>query len=139
MNDAQAPGRGIGPGRPWRRLAAAGLLLEAAALVVGAVWALVVVVSGGADSIAVALSLAAFALVVGALLAVASRAVRQGRERARGPVLTWQLLQAATAGTLIGGAGDATPVAARLAFWAAALLAVLVVGALVVDAVRSAE
>ena len=123
-------------GRPWRRLAGVCVAVEAAALGLGGLWALGIVVRGAADSVAVSLSLAAFALGLGALLALASRAVRRGRERVRGPVLTWQLLQAATAGALIGGAGAATPLAARLGFWGSALLAVVAVAALVVDAAR---
>ncbi len=121
---------------PWRGVAAVCIAVEAVALALGGLWAIVVVARGSADSIAVALSLAGFALVLAVVLWFASRAVRTGRGRVRGPVLTWQLLQAATAGTLIGGAGAATPIAARIGFWVAALLAVVVVTALLVDAAR---
>ncbi|WP_372595153.1 hypothetical protein [Actinotalea sp.] len=126
------------PGRvhAWRAVAAAGLAVESAALAVGGLWALGVVLRGVADSVAVDLSLAAFALVLAALLALAKRAVLRGRDRVRGPAITWQLLQAATAGTLIGGAGAGTPLVVRGASWFAALLALVVVVALVVDAAR---
>ncbi len=122
--------------RPWRRLAAGGTAVEAVALGLAGLWALVVVLRGAAESVAVDLSLAGFALALAVLLGLATRAVLRGRERVRGPVITWQLLQAATAGTLIGGATAATPLPIRLAAWAAAVLALLVVAALVVDAAR---
>ena len=120
----------------WRRAAALGIAIEAVALAVGGLWALGVVLVGSADSIAVLLSLAGFALLVAVLLGLATVAVLRGRARVRGPALTWQLLQAASAGTFIGGAGDATPVGTRAAFWVAALLAVVVVAALVIDTAR---
>jgi len=121
---------------PWRRTAAIGLAVEALALAAGGLLAIGVVLVGSADSVAVLLSLAGFALLVATLLGFATVAVQRGRERVRGPVLTLQLLQAASAGTFIGGAGDATPVGIRIAFWFAALLAVVVVAAVVIDAAR---
>ncbi len=136
MSEAQEAVGGVERARPWRRLAGACVAVEAAGLLLGGLWALGVVLRGTADSVAVALTLAAFGIGLGLLLALASRAVRRGRERVRGPVLTWQLLQAATAGALIGGSSGATPLAARLGFWGAALLAVLLAAALVVDAAQ---
>ena len=122
--------------RAWRSTAAGGIAIEVLALGVGGLWAVGVVLTGNAESVAVSLVLAAFALGLAALLALAARAVLGGRDRVRGPVITWQLLQAATAGTLIGGAGEGTPGAIRGAAWFAAVLAVVVVVSLVVDAAR---
>jgi len=86
----------------------AGALLEAAGLLVAVVAWLVT-------------------LAVGAALVAAARALRRGSGRARGPLVTWQLLQAATGAALLqahprpaGPAGGAV---------AAVTLAVLVVAA----------
>jgi len=84
--DAEA---GSSPGGPAARLlpgpvavGVAGALLEAAGLLVVAVAWLV-------------------ALAVGAALVAAARALRHGSGRARGPLITWQLLQAATGAALL--------------------------------------
>ena len=106
---------GSSPGGPAARLlpgpvavGVAGALLEAAGLLVVAVAWLVT-------------------LAVGAALVAAARALRRGSGRARGPLVTWQLLQAATGAALLqahprpaGPAGGAV---------AAVALAVLVVAA----------
>ena len=106
---------GSSPGGPAARLlpgpvavGVAGALLEAAGLLVAVVAWLVT-------------------LAVGAALVAAARALRRGSGRARGPLVTWQLLQAATGAALLqahprpaGPAGGAV---------AAVTLAVLVVAA----------
>lgn len=116
-------GGSAGGGHPPRVVdaAVAGVLLEAVALVAGAVWAVVELVTGRAT--ATGAGLAVFALAVAAVLVGAGRALRRGSRRARGPVLTWQLLQAATALTLFGI--DGAPVALP---WGAAVALALAVG-----------
>lgn len=68
-------------------------LLEALALVGGAVVVVVGVVADGATSPAMAVALVVLALAFAALLALSARALAEGRRWARSPVATWQLLQ----------------------------------------------
>lgn len=105
------------------------LAAEALALAGAAVWVLVTVALHGSAHLGVALFLAAFALGVGALLLVGARALRRGAARARGPVVTWQLLQAATALAVLGAPGR-TGVAGAVAVVAIVLSAIVVVGIL---------
>jgi len=86
----------------------AGALLEAAGLLVAAVAWLVT-------------------LAVGAALVAAARALRRGSGRARGPLVTWQLLQAATGAALLQAPGRPAGLAGGAV--AAVTLAVLVVAA----------
>jgi len=113
-------------------VAAGGLLVEAAALGVVAVAAVVSLVRNGSSDLAVALALVAVALGTGALLVVGARALRRGARRARGPVVTWQLLQAATALAILQVPGRAAVAAAGAAL--AVVLAVVVTVALLTPA-----
>jgi len=78
----------------------------------------------GRDNAAATISLAAIAVVVGIGLAFCARGVARGLRWTRGPVLTWQLLQA----------GVGMPLSTTKAWWAGVpLLAVaIVVGVLIV-------
>ena len=85
------------PGRADNRLAllVAGLVgLEALLLLAGAVFLVVEGLSADHESPAAAFALAAVAITVGVGLAVCARGVAGGLRWTRGPVLTWQLLQA---------------------------------------------
>jgi hypothetical protein len=108
---------------PLRTLVAALVLIEAALPIGGAVVALVNTLTSTPDNAAFLLSLAAIGLVLGAGLAVCARGVLRGLRWARGPVLTWQLLQA----------GVAMPLSTSSSWWAGVpLLAVsIVVGVLI--------
>jgi hypothetical protein len=119
------------PDRIPRRLAVAlaGLVVEAVVLVGAACWVLVTVVVQGSPHLGVALFLAAFALGVGALLLVGVRALRRSAPRVRGPVVTWQLLQAATAVAVLGVPGR-TGAAAGVAVGGLVLATVVVGGVL---------
>ena len=80
-------------GRDGLRLLVAVLVgLEALALLAGTV--LLVLEGLGAERPANALGLAVIAGLIGAALAGCVRGLRQGARWTRGPVLTWQLLQA---------------------------------------------
>lgn len=106
-------------------LAAAAALAEAAALAAGAVAWLGQLVLRGSTMLGVAVFLILFALGVAAVLVAGARALRRGSRRARGPLITWQLLQVATAlavlqvpgrpGWLAGGAAVALGVALGVA------------------------
>jgi hypothetical protein len=119
------------PERIPRRLAVAlvGIVVETVALVGAGGWVLVTVAVQGSTHLGVALFLAAFALGVGALLLVGARALRRSAPRVRGPVVTWQLLQAATAVTVLGVPGR-TGAATGVAVGGIALAAVVVAGVL---------
>lgn len=119
------------PERIPRRLAVAlvGIVVETVALVGAGGWVLVTVAVQGSTHLGVALFLAAFALGVGALLLVGARALRRSAPRVRGPVVTWQLLQAATAVTVLAVPGR-TGAAAGVAVGGIALAAVVVAGVL---------
>ncbi len=71
----------------------AGVGVEIAALVVGAVLILVELVRGGSQSFGVSVFLVVFALGVGAVLAASLRGLLRGQRWARSPVATWQILQ----------------------------------------------
>lgn len=77
------------------------VVLEAVALVVLAGQGVVAVVRGDSSAVGVTLFLVAFFLAMAAVLLLCVRALLAGRRGARAPVVTWQLLQAATAVTLI--------------------------------------
>lgn len=113
-----------------------GALLEALVLLAGAGWALTVVVGGRASAPAAAGALAGCAALLAVGLAFSARALaRSGSGLARGVVVTWQLVQAGSAGTIIG-AGD-TVTTALVAAWVAAALSVVVVVAAGVDSWHS--
>ena len=96
-----APARPVVP--VLLRVALVLVLLEAAALTTVSLWWLVVLVAEGSQALAVALFLLVFGLGVAAVLVAGARALLAGSRRARGPVITWQLLQGATAVTLLQG------------------------------------
>lgn len=133
---AATSGSEPGP-RPPRALdvVLAGVAVEAAALGAGVVWAVVDLVRGRSDSPGASVVLALFLVLVGAGVLAAARALRRGARRARGLVVTWQLLQAASAATLLGAA-DA-PAGAWWGGVSAVVLAVVVlVAALSPSALR---
>lgn len=104
------------------------VLLEALALAVAAVGALVVLLRGGSTAPGVVLAVALFSAAVAAVLVLGARGLLAGRRWSRGPVITWQLLQGATAVTVLQAVGS--PWA-----WAALGLAALVVVLLMTRAV----
>lgn len=71
--------------------------LEAVLLLAGAVVLLVEAATSERDNLAAAIALAAVAVIVGGGLAFCARGVARGLRWTRGPVLTWQLLQAGVA------------------------------------------
>lgn len=93
---------------PWRNLPLLVALvvagLEALVLVAVAVWSLVSLVREGFENAAVAIALSVVLLLFVLLLVVGINALWYGRRWGRGPVLTWQLIQAAIA---IGAIGEA--------------------------------
>lgn len=99
------------------------VLVEAAVCVLLAVWGVVDLVRGVTTAPGVAVFLVVAGLAVAAVLVASVRALRAGRRGGRAPVVTWQLLQAATALTLVG----ALPSPAVWAAWAALAVAVVVV------------
>ncbi|MCV2395849.1 hypothetical protein OEB99_16155 [Actinotalea sp. M2MS4P-6] len=116
---------------------AAGVGVEIAALVAAAGWVVWQILVGGAAAPGPALALAVFALILAAALFGAVRAVlRRGSGPARAVVVTWQLVQAGSAGMIIGAADTAS--VALIGAWTAAALAVGVVLASVLDAWRTA-
>lgn len=105
----------------------AGAVVEAAVLGAGVVWAALDLVRGRSEAPGASIVLAVFLAGVAAALVAAARALRRGARRARGLVVTWQLLQAATGLTLLG-VQDA-PAALPWAAAGAIGLAVVVVAA----------
>lgn len=90
------------PVPPWPVAAAAvGALVEAVLLVAGGLAWTVVILTGGSDAPGAGVALVALVLGLAAVLVVAARALRRGSRRARGPLVTWQLLQGATAVALL--------------------------------------
>ena len=123
--DARGEGRGVVPSAV--RAGVALVLVEAAVLVAAALWLLLSVVRGAASSASAGVGVGLFALAMAAILVLAARAVTAGRRGGRAPVLTWQLLQAATAASLLG-AGPPVATAAGGALAVAVLVAVLLLG-----------
>lgn len=106
------------------------VLAEAAAFAVLGVWWAFALVVGRTENVSVVLFLIVFALGVAALLALGARALLAGRRGARAPVITWQLLQGATAvavlqGAVNGAAEGATPWLARFVLLVSAGVVVL--------------
>jgi hypothetical protein len=112
------------PGQRLRQLVAALVAAEAALLVAGAVFLLVEAIWSDSDSLAALISLAAIAVVVAVGLAICARGITQGLRWTRGPVFTWQLLQA----------GVGMPLSTSGAWWAGVplLAASVVVGILII-------
>lgn len=100
---------------------------EAGALAAAAVAWVVLLITRGSAVVGAALFLIVFALGLGAALATAARALRRGSRPARGPIITWQLLQAATAIAVVAVPG-------RPGWVAAAALAVVVLSCTVAGA-----
>ncbi|WP_341358654.1 hypothetical protein V5H98_12870 [Georgenia sp. M64] len=118
---AAVPGR-AGPTPPPPLLGALAVVaLEALALVVAAVVLVAETVRGLALDVGSAVALAVFFVGFATLLGGAGRALWRGSRWGRGPVITWQLLQVATALALAGSLPGWLPV-------------VLVAGAVVVVA-----
>ena|SRR5689334_20792818 len=121
---AASDGPGPEPrGNPLSALVAALVALEAVILLVAAVFLLVEALRSNGDDLAAGISLAAIAIVVGAGLAICARGVARGLRWTRGPVLTWQLVQA----------GVGMPLSTSRAWWAGVLLlaVAIIVGVLI--------
>jgi hypothetical protein len=122
---------------PWTRSGARGwaalvVVAEAVVLVGAGLYLAVETVVGEANQRAAAAVLTVMVLAVGLALAWCARALAAGREWPRGPVLTWQLVQAAIAfQTLSDRAAMPMPPAARWAMGTPLLAAaVFVIGVL---------
>lgn len=129
-NTSRAPG--VPAARRFRFVVLGGLLVEALLLAAAAVLAGRQVVSGASRSPGTGAALAAVALGMALVLALAGRAYARGG-RGRGFVVTWQLVLAGSAGTVIG----AGPTAGLLVLaWFVVLVAVVVVVGAMADASR---
>ena len=133
------PGAPGTPVRPPRSLdvVLAGAVLEALGLGAGVVWAAADLVRGRAEASVAVAALALFLAGVAAAVVAAARALRRGSRRARGLLVTWQLLQAASGLTLLGVA-DPPPGLPWAAVGAIALAVVVVAAALSPSALRFA-
>ncbi|MFV0251710.1 MAG: hypothetical protein ACK5H2_00035 [Beutenbergiaceae bacterium] len=100
-------------------LVAAGL--EALVLLAAAAWSVVTIASDNVPDVAVAVALTVVLLLFALLLLAGINALWQGRRWGRGPVLTWQLIQAAIA---VGAIGMAPGWAVFPALIAAVVIAV---------------
>ena len=116
-------------GRPPRALdvVLVGVLIEAAGLAAGVVWAAADLVRGRSEAPAASIVLAVFLAGTAAAVVAAARSLRRGARRARGLIVTWQLLQAASGLTLLGVADP--PAALPWAAGAAIVVAGVVVAA----------
>jgi hypothetical protein len=122
--------------RPLAAAVLAGVGIEAAALLAAAAWMIGQIVSGGSQALGTAIALVVFTVGLAAVLvAVALRLARAGSGPARATVVTWQLVQAGSAGMIIG-ASEASTLALGGA-WFAAGLAVVVVALVVLDSWRA--
>lgn len=111
------------PDNRLRPLVAGLVAVEAMLLLAGAGFLLIEATAADQDSPAAVIALAAIAVVVGAGLGFCARGVARGLRWTRGPVLTWQLLQA----------GVGMPLITSGAWWAGVplLAAAVVVGVLI--------
>lgn len=118
------------------RIWAAALVLVESVTLLGAAGLLVVLVIRGSVAAdpgpTAVLVLLAVALALG--LAAASRSLARGGRGGRAPVITWQLLQAATAITLLGAPAARIGAVVALALALAVLTAVVVAGPPTTDA-----
>lgn len=124
--DARPPAPGTRPPRALD-VVLAGAVVEAAALGAGVVWAVVDLVRGQSEAPGASVVLALFLGGVAAAVVAAARALRRGARRARGLLVTWQLLQVASGVTLLGVADP--PVGLLWGAAAAVGLAAVVLGA----------
>jgi hypothetical protein len=124
MSAASGDRTGEGPDPRLRLLVATLVAAEAVAIAVAAIVLVVNSLIADDGKPVEAACLAAVALVIGAGLALCVRAVLGGLGWARGPVLTWQLLQA----------GVGMPLSTTRLWWAGVILlaAAIVVGVLIV-------
>lgn len=112
------------PAAPRALVVVSALVLTEAVVLVGvALWSTIGLVTEGSAALGVALFLILACLGVAAALVAAERALRAGRRGGRAPVVTWQLLQAAT-GLTIGSAASG-PLGS--AAWVALAVALVVV------------
>lgn len=131
-DEPSGPTESGAPVRRFRHVVLGGLLVEAVALAAVAVLAGWQMVSRGSRSPGTGGALAVLTLAVAAVLVLAGRAYARGG-RGRGFVVTWQLVLAGSAGTIIG----ARPATAFLVVaWGVVVVAALVVVAAVADAAR---
>lgn len=115
-----------------------GVGLEVVVLIAAAAWVLWQVLTGASSAPGPAVVLAAFALLAALMLGAAARSVlRGGSGPARAVVVTWQLVQAGSAGTIIGAGGSRA--SALVGAWVAVALALGVVLSTVLDARRTAR
>lgn len=122
--------------RPLAAAVLAAVGLKSATLLVAAAWMVVQIVTGDSEAIGTAIGLVVFAVALAAVLvAVSLRLVRAGSGPARATIVTWQLVQAGSAGMIIGA--DEASRAALVGAWLAAALAVAVVAFVVLDAWRA--
>lgn len=138
MVTPEEPATGPRTSRDGRRKAPAAVrtvvtvaLLEALALVglVGA--ALVQLLRGTLGPSGFVIGLLVLSAGLAAVLVAAARALLRGRRRARGPLATWQLLQGATAMTVL----QATDGPVQLAAWTAFVVAAVALVALLAPSV----
>ena len=110
-------------GNPLRTLVAGLISIEAVLLLFAGGFLLLRAVTSDQESPAELISLAAIAVIVGLGLGLCARGVLAGLSWTRGPVLTWQLLQAAVG----------APLSSTASWWAGVPLLALavVVGVLI--------
>ena len=91
--------------RPGLLLGVCLVVVLEAALLIGVAGAYLVSIARGASAApGTAAGIAGFGALVAAALLGCARALWRGRRWARGPVLTWQVLQGATAVSVLSGA-----------------------------------
>lgn len=126
---AQAPDRAV-------RVMTVGVLVEAAALGLAGLWSVMLLVTGRSVDGALGGFLAVFCLGVAAGLVGAARALGRSGTWARGTVVTWQLLQGATALTVLQAVTSQSSPAVTVGAWCAVGLSALVLTALAVVLAR---
>lgn len=128
--DVPAPADSEPRARPGRAVvwAAALVLLEAVVLLVWAAVLGVLAVTADVTSRPLTAGLAGTALLVGMLLGSGARALSRGHRAARGPLLTWHLLQAATATAFLTVGPVAAVVSGLAIVVGAAVIVLLLVG-----------
>lgn len=111
---------------PWQVRLGVGLVLVEAGILLGVTfWWVGVAVVVGTSTPGTAVFLVLFAGAVSVALVAAARALRRGSRRARAPLVTWQLLQALVAVTLLQAVDPPTAL-----LWGVGLAVVLAGGVL---------